>query len=103
MRVLVTGASGFVVGSLIGRLTDAGHDVIASSRSRVEKPGIFYVASPELGPRRPRKQCFSDRLCFGVSKRRQWSLQLKNRHAKSRGRGYSRDGSSDPVSGVALQ
>jgi len=50
MRVLVTGASGFVGGHLIRRLTDAGHEVIACSRSRVEQPGIFYVAAPELGP-----------------------------------------------------
>jgi nucleoside-diphosphate-sugar epimerase len=32
------------------RLAEAAHEVIACSRSRVEPPGIFYVASPELGP-----------------------------------------------------
>jgi len=50
MRVLVTGASGFVGRHLIRALKDAGHEVAACSRSRVEVPGIFYVASPDLGP-----------------------------------------------------
>lgn len=49
MKVLVTGASGFVGKSLLGALRDRGHEVIAASRSRVEQPGIFYVRSPELG------------------------------------------------------
>ena len=50
MRVLVTGASGFVGKSLLGALRDRGHKVTAVSRSRVEQPGIFYVRSPELDP-----------------------------------------------------
>jgi len=50
MRVLVTGASGFVGRHLIRALKDAGHEVAACSRSRVEVPGIFYIASPDLGP-----------------------------------------------------
>jgi nucleoside-diphosphate-sugar epimerase len=50
MRILVTGASGFVGKSLLGALRDRGHEVTAASRSRVEQPGIFYVRSPELGP-----------------------------------------------------
>ena len=50
MRVLVTGASGFVGKSLLGALRDRSREVIAASRSRVEQPGIFYVRSPELGP-----------------------------------------------------
>ena len=50
MKVLVTGASGFVGRHLIRALKDAGHKLAACSRSRVEVPGIFYVASPELGP-----------------------------------------------------
>ena len=50
MKILVTGASGFVGANLIEVLKDAGNKVIATSRSRVEQPGIFYVASPELGP-----------------------------------------------------
>ena len=49
MKILVTGASGFVGANLIEVLKDAGNKVIATSRSRVEQPGIFYVASPELG------------------------------------------------------
>jgi len=51
MRVLLTGASGFVGGYLIRALKGAGHEVIACSRSRVERPGIFYVPSPELSAR----------------------------------------------------
>jgi nucleoside-diphosphate-sugar epimerase len=50
MRVLATGASGFVGRHLIRALRDAGHEVAACSRSRVEQPGIFYIASPDLGP-----------------------------------------------------
>lgn len=50
MRVLVTGASGFVGANLIEILKDEGNKVVATSRSRVEQPGIFYVRSPELAP-----------------------------------------------------
>jgi len=50
MKVLVTGASGFVGANLIEVLRDTRNEVLATSRSRVEQPGIFYVASPELGP-----------------------------------------------------
>ena len=50
MKVLVTGASGFVGSMVCARLAEAAHDVVACSRSRVEQPGIFYVRSPELGP-----------------------------------------------------
>ena len=50
MRALVTGASGFVGANLIEVLKDEGNKVVATSRSRVEQPGIFYVESPELGP-----------------------------------------------------
>ena len=49
MSILVTGASGFVGGSLLVTLRERGHKVTAASRSRVEQPGIFYVRSPELG------------------------------------------------------
>jgi nucleoside-diphosphate-sugar epimerase len=51
MKVLVTGASGLVGGILTDTLRICGHEVTAVSRSRVEQPGIFYVASPELGPK----------------------------------------------------
>jgi nucleoside-diphosphate-sugar epimerase len=50
MKVLVTGASGFVGGYAVRALRDAGHKVTACSRSRVEMPGIFYAPAPELGP-----------------------------------------------------
>ena len=50
MKILVTGASGFVGRGLLVTLRDRSHEVIAASRSRVEQPGIFYVRSPELGP-----------------------------------------------------
>ena len=50
MRILVTGATGFIGSMLCVRLSEAAHEVIATSRSRVEQPGIFYVRSPELGP-----------------------------------------------------
>jgi nucleoside-diphosphate-sugar epimerase len=50
MRILVTGATGFIGSMLCVRLVEAAHEVIACSRSRVHQPGIFYVVSPELGP-----------------------------------------------------
>ncbi len=49
MKVLVTGASGFVGSKLCPWLASGRHEVVACSRSRVEQPGIFYVASPQLG------------------------------------------------------
>lgn len=60
MKVLVTGASGFVGSPLCLRLQTAGLDVIASSRTRVEEPGIFYVRSPELGPEADWSDALSD-------------------------------------------
>jgi nucleoside-diphosphate-sugar epimerase len=51
MKVVVTGASGFLGRYLINVLRDSGHEVTAASRSRVEIPGIFYAPAPELGPR----------------------------------------------------
>lgn len=50
MRILVTGATGFIGSMLCVRLSEAAHEVAEASRSRVEQPGIFYVRSPELGP-----------------------------------------------------
>ena len=50
MKVLVTGASGFVGRKLIVELRQQGQAVTAASRSRIEQPGIVYVRSPELGP-----------------------------------------------------
>ena len=50
MKILVTGASGFIGNFLLDALRDAAHEVRAASRSRVEKQGIDYVSAPELGP-----------------------------------------------------
>ena len=50
MKILVTGASGFIGNFLLTALRDAGHEVRAASRSRVEQQGIDYVLAPELGP-----------------------------------------------------
>ncbi len=50
MKILVTGASGFVAKTLVVALRNRGHEVTAASRSRFEQPGIFYFRSPELGP-----------------------------------------------------
>lgn len=50
MKILVTGAPGFVGGFMLAALQDAGHEVRAASRSRMEQQGIDYVSAPELGP-----------------------------------------------------
>jgi len=50
MKILVTGASGFIGNFLLTALRDAGHEVRAASRSRVEQQGIDFVPAPELGP-----------------------------------------------------
>jgi nucleoside-diphosphate-sugar epimerase len=50
MKILVTGASGFIGNFLLVALRDAGREVRAASRSRVEKQCIDYVLAPELGP-----------------------------------------------------
>ena len=50
MKIIVTGASGFIGRQLLQSLLERGRNVVATSRSRAESPGIFYVQSPELGP-----------------------------------------------------
>ena len=50
MKILVTGASGFIGNFLLAALRDAAHEVRAASRLRVEQRGIDYVSAPELGP-----------------------------------------------------
>jgi nucleoside-diphosphate-sugar epimerase len=50
MKILVTGASGFIGEPLCSERLLTKHGLVACSRSRVEQPGIFYVRSPELGP-----------------------------------------------------
>jgi nucleoside-diphosphate-sugar epimerase len=47
---MLTGASGFIGRQLLQSPLARGRNVVATSRSRVELPGIFYVPSPELGP-----------------------------------------------------
>ena len=50
MKILVTGASGFIGNFLLAALRDTAYEVRAASRSRVEQQGIDYVLAPELGP-----------------------------------------------------
>lgn len=50
MKILVSGASGFIGNFLLAVLRDAGHEVRAASRSRVDQRGIECVVAPELGP-----------------------------------------------------
>jgi nucleoside-diphosphate-sugar epimerase len=60
MKVLVTGASGFVGSMACARLAEDAHEVVACIRSRVEQPGIFYVRSPELGPEADLSESLAD-------------------------------------------
>ena len=60
MKVLVTGASGFLGLSQCTRLSREGYEVVACSRSRVDRPGIFYVRSPELGPEADWSEALAD-------------------------------------------
>ncbi len=50
MRVLVTGASGFVGGHLLPALSAACHEVIATGRSASGVKNGQWLLSPELGP-----------------------------------------------------
>ena len=50
MRILVTGAAGFIGTALCQRLVDNELEVVACSRTRFELPGVLSVPSPELGP-----------------------------------------------------
>jgi nucleoside-diphosphate-sugar epimerase len=50
MKVLVTGASGFLGAPLCSLLREAGHQVVACSRTLVAQPEVCYVPAPELGP-----------------------------------------------------
>lgn len=48
MKVLVTGASGFIGAAICLKLIQAGHEVVASSRVRLERPGTLTVIAPDL-------------------------------------------------------
>jgi nucleoside-diphosphate-sugar epimerase len=50
MKILVTGASGFIGNFLLAALRDTAYEVRAASRSLLEQWGIDYVSAPELGP-----------------------------------------------------
>jgi len=50
MRILVTGASGFIGRNLVPELVALGYDVIAATRSQETFEGATSVRLPELGP-----------------------------------------------------
>jgi len=50
VKVVVTGASGFIGSHLLPVLVSRGHEVVAASRSAVDKPGVAWQRAPELGP-----------------------------------------------------
>lgn len=50
MKVLVTGASGFVGSHVLPVLAARGHEVVAASRSPIHAGGLKWQRAPELGP-----------------------------------------------------
>lgn len=50
MRILVTGAGGFIGRSLVPELLAGGHEVIAATRAAAPLAGATPVRMPELGP-----------------------------------------------------
>lgn len=50
MRVLVTGASGFIGSHLLPALSATGHDVVAASRTPGDRKAFEWRTAPELGP-----------------------------------------------------
>lgn len=57
MRILVTGASGFIGRFLIQRLHDIGHLIVAASRSTEKSVGLHCAISPDLGPHADWSRC----------------------------------------------
>ena len=49
LKILVTGASGFVGSHLLPVLATRGFEVVATSRTQVESPGVRWRLAPELG------------------------------------------------------
>lgn len=50
MRILVTGANGFVGRSLVPFLAENGHQIVAASRTRWSGPGAESFVVPSVGP-----------------------------------------------------
>src|SRR3989442_15251501 len=49
MRVLVTGAEGFVAGPTIRALTNRGHEIVGTTRRAVHA-GAEFILVPDIGP-----------------------------------------------------
>jgi nucleoside-diphosphate-sugar epimerase len=61
MKILVTGASGFISHALMPRLIQSGHEVVATSRNiNTEFPGATVVPIAELGPDTDWHEALSD-------------------------------------------
>ena len=73
MKVMVTGATGFIGKELIKRLNEMGHEIVVLTRNsdskRMQNPSLSLDASAVIGYSRPSLDCTAQRsTCRGYLK-----------------------------------